>query len=204
MWVRRCCTANWPGSPRTRCWGGWSGPCRAHWTARGGVLGRLEGEVLGTCQDAWEALEHRSNPSGRTERGERLAYLSLLLIPLARSLPQREKDEPDPGALPPSVRHCIEAFEADPARPWTLEHLAHSMGQSAAHLSRLFTRTTGLPPLAYLNRWRLEQTAMQVVQTERAFHQIGAEWGWLDANLFTRRFKAHFGLAPSAFRRRYR
>ena len=107
-------------------------------------------------------------------------------------------------SLPAVVLDCIEQFERDPARPWTLELLVRSSGLNPSHFSRLFARATGLPPLAYLNRWRLEQTAMQVVQTERAFHQIGAEWGWLDANLFTRRFKAHFGLAPSAFRRRYR
>ncbi len=172
---------------------------------RAGVLwGRLEGKALRECQSYWETLERLSIASVQAERGEWVGQLLLLLTRLARGLPSQARNTAQAPSLPAMVLECIEQFERDPARAWTLEQLTRSSGLHPSHFSRLFTRATGLPPLAYLNRWRLERAAVQLAQTEYPIAHIGAEMGWMDANLFSRRFRKHFGLSPSAFRQRYR
>jgi len=168
------------------------------------LWGTLEPERLQECQGCWETLERLSSASVEAERGELVGQLLLLLTRLAQGLPTQAKNTAQAPSLPAVVLDCIEQFERDPARPWTLELLVRSSGLHPSHLSRLFTRATGLPPLAYLNRWRLERAAVQLAQTEHPISQIGAEMGWMDANLFARRFREHFGSSPSTFRQRYR
>jgi AraC family L-rhamnose operon transcriptional activator RhaR len=54
--------------------------------------------------------------------------------------------------------------------------------------------------MAYLARVRAETAAALLLQTERSITDIAAAGGWPDANYFARRFRQHFGLAPSAYR----
>ncbi|MFJ9822859.1 helix-turn-helix domain-containing protein [Streptomyces sp. NPDC101160] len=60
------------------------------------------------------------------------------------------------GLRDPEIAAAISLLDEDPARPWTVEELAHRVGVSRATLSRRFTDLVGESPLAYLTRWRLE------------------------------------------------
>ncbi len=171
---------------------------------QGVLIGRFEGAALAECQTYWEELERTSEKTDYLGRGELMGRLLLLLTSVAKGLEPLPENHRQAPTLSDAIRNCIEGFEADPAHPWTLKQLSQQAKLNPSHLSRLFTRATGLPPLAYLNRWRLEQAAMRLVQTEDAVAQIGAELGWTDANLFTRRFRIHFGRSPSAFRQQHR
>jgi AraC family transcriptional regulator, L-rhamnose operon transcriptional activator RhaR len=62
---------------------------------------------------------------------------------------------------------------------------------------------TGLPPMAYLARQRVEAAAEQLLHTESSVSQIGRAVGWPDQNYFARRFKAHFGLSATEYGNRF-
>jgi len=165
----------------------------------GAVTAVLDEVALEDCLGWLTQLELLSKPDRPPERAELLAYLLLVLGRIARQVAVTVA-VPSSASVPQSVLVCIRLIEDDPARAWTLSDLARHTQLNASHLSRLFTRATGLPPMAYLGRWRLERAAALLAQTTRAVAEIGAEVGWLDANLFARRFRADFGMNASAYR----
>jgi len=94
-------------------------------------------------------------------------------------------------------------LEADIARPWTLTGLACEMHLTAGHLVRLFKAATGLPPMAYLAQIRAEHAAVLLLHSDEPITAIGRAVGWPDQNYFARRFKAHYGLSATTYRKRF-
>jgi AraC-like DNA-binding protein len=72
----------------------------------------------------------------------------------------------DPVAGP-----ALGALHEAPARSWTVGDLAVRAGVSRAMLARRFAAATGMPPLAYLTRWRMELAKDEL---ERPGTTIGA------------------------------
>jgi AraC family transcriptional regulator, L-rhamnose operon transcriptional activator RhaR len=68
---------------------------------------------------------------------------------------------------------------------------------------RLFKAATGLPPMAYLAQIRAEYAAVMLLHSDGPMTSIGRAVGWPDQNYFARRFKAHYGLTATAYRRRF-
>lgn len=107
-------------------------------------------------------------------------------------------------AVHPAVQHAMRLLEADLAEPWTLERLAAGVNLAPGYLIRLFGRSAGMSPMAYLNRIRAERAAGLLIETELPVASIGATVGWHDPSHATRRFRAVFGLSPSSYRSTFR
>ena len=75
---------------------------------------------------------------------------------------------------------------------------------SPNYLVRLFTKTAGLPPMAYLRRRRLEMATQLLIDSDLLVGEVGNRVGWADANYFARRFRAAFGVTPTVYRARHR
>ena len=69
---------------------------------------------------------------------------------------------------------------------------------------RRFAAATGLPPIAYVQRLRIEDAKRRLERTEAAVDEIGWRVGYEDAAFFRRLFKRTTGLAPGAYRKRFR
>ncbi len=70
--------------------------------------------------------------------------------------------------------------------------------------TRRFKRATGLAPIAYLQRLRIERARELLELTALPVEEIGPQVGYEDAAHFRRLFKRLTGLAPGAYRRRFR
>ena len=57
--------------------------------------------------------------------------------------------------------------------------------------------------MAYLSRFRVETAAAMLLHTDQPVTQIGHSVGWPDQNYFARRFKAHYGLSATTYRKRF-
>ena len=81
----------------------------------------------------------------------------------------------------------------------------HTLGRAVAlspfYLSRLFRQEFGIPPHAYLSRARLERAAELLATTPMSVTQVSERVGWRSVSHFTARFRRHFGVTPSAYRR---
>lgn len=69
---------------------------------------------------------------------------------------------------------------------------------------RHFARATGLTPLAYVQRLRIEDAKRRLERTDTSIDEISWRVGYEDAAFFRRLFKRTTGLAPSAYRKRFR
>lgn len=106
-----------------------------------------------------------------------------------------------PHCTPPRVAQAIRILEAELARPWTRELLAARVYSDPAHLGRQFKTATGLSPMHYLTRLRAERAADLLLRTDQPIGAIADIVGWPDAFHFARRFKAHWGLSATQYRR---
>ena len=88
------------------------------------------------------------------------------------------------------------------AHPWTIAELAREVGLSRTVLSERFKQFLGVPPMAYLTRWRLKLGAGALVSTNLSVAQAALDVGYESEAAFNRAFKREFGLPPSNWRNR--
>ncbi|MFF7472836.1 helix-turn-helix domain-containing protein [Streptomyces sp. NPDC008092] len=87
------------------------------------------------------------------------------------------------------------------ARPLPLERLARAAGVSESTLSRICRRHLGVSPVAGLERLRLARAEPLLWLSNLSLRAIALRCGFPDAYHFSRRFRAVYGMSPSAFRR---
>lgn len=166
---------------------------------RGVVPLRLSDDALEAGRASLEALRGPAEERAGSGRAEQLGHLLLVLGALARAA-GIDRTPPAPRPVHPAVVRAAGLLDADLARTWSLGALAREVSLDPSYLARLFTAGTGLPPVAYLHRARAERAAYLLLSTGESVSAIGAAVGWDDPNLFARRFRAHLGLSPSAYR----
>ncbi|MGW1347270.1 AraC family transcriptional regulator [Kribbella sp. NPDC002412] len=132
----------------------------------------------------------------------RNAYLGPDVFGLLSGALVRGGESPEPAH--PAVQHAMRLLEASIDEPWTLDRLAGLVNLAPGYLVRLFGRTAGISPMAYLNRLRAERAAGLLIETELPIATIGAMVGWHDPSHATRRFRSTFGLSPSSYRATFR
>jgi transcriptional regulator GlxA family with amidase domain len=69
---------------------------------------------------------------------------------------------------------------------------------------RRFVAATGLTPIAYVQRLRVEEAKRRLERTDDSVDEISWRVGYEDAAFFRRLFKRTTGLAPGAYRKRFR
>ncbi|MDQ2643845.1 MAG: helix-turn-helix domain-containing protein [Myxococcota bacterium] len=99
------------------------------------------------------------------------------------------------------------------AQRWLREHFAianpveETMRRSSLAertFKRRFASATGLTPIAYVQRLRIEDAKHRLERTDASVDQISWQVGYEDAAFFRRLFKRTTGLAPGAYRKRFR
>jgi transcriptional regulator GlxA family with amidase domain len=69
---------------------------------------------------------------------------------------------------------------------------------------RRFANATGLTPIAYVQRLRVEDAKRRLERTEASVDEVSWRVGYEDAAFFRRLFRRITGLAPGAYRKRFR
>lgn len=104
------------------------------------------------------------------------------------------------GARDPEVGNALALLHRQPSDPWTVAELARRVGVSRSVLAERFRHFLGVPPMAYLMRWRLQLGAQLLTSTSQGVAQIAAEVGYESEPAFNRAFKREFGSPPARFR----
>ncbi|MEV0621401.1 AraC family transcriptional regulator [Nonomuraea sp. NPDC050404] len=177
----------------------WAGPYSSQ--RRGMLTARLDPAALSECVEPLDALNRLRLRPLSLYRSEIIARLIQFLGRLARFVAQTSGGAG--GHSHPMVVRAMRLMEADPTRAWTLAELADRLHLSRGYLVRRFKAETGLPPMAYLSRFRVELAAVMLLHGDQSITQIGEAVGWPDANNFARRFRAHYGMSASAYRTQF-
>lgn len=69
---------------------------------------------------------------------------------------------------------------------------------------RRFTEATGLTPIAYVQRLRIESAKRRLERSDTPIEKLAWQVGYEDPAFFRRLFRRTTGLAPGAYRRRFR
>lgn len=99
-----------------------------------------------------------------------------------------------------AAAQAVLAMLHDPAHEWTLDELAERAVASRATLVRLFRRTAGVAPLAFLTELRLMLARQRLAASGDPIGQIAADVGYQSEAALSRAFLRRFGVRPGKFR----
>ena len=180
----------------------WTGPLSQG--RRGLLTTHLDEDARLACLDHLKALEGLRNNALGMHRGDIIARLTLILGYVARAVASdRERFAEPIGPTHPVAAQAIQLLEGRIKHQWTIRELADDLHVSQSYLLRIFKSSTGLPPMAYLTKRRVEIAAEMLLHGDQSMNEIGGAVGWPDQNQFARRFKAHFGLSGTSYRARF-
>lgn len=92
----------------------------------------------------------------------------------------------------------------DVSSPQTLKALSREYHVNEKYLGQLFKAGTGIPFAEFRNQIRLKRAANLLTETDDKILDIALSVGYSSASYFNRRFMEQYGIAPNAFRKRYR
>jgi transcriptional regulator GlxA family with amidase domain len=89
------------------------------------------------------------------------------------------------------------------ADPIPVENLAREACMSCRTLERRFKKATGEPPLAYIQRLKVETAKRKLVTTNLSFNEICYQLGYENSGSFRKIFVRWAALLPSEYRKRF-
>lgn len=101
-----------------------------------------------------------------------------------------------------TVKQIINYMTSQYAHPVSIEQMCASLGYNRAYLSRIFKKETGISPVTYLLKLRIDQAKRLLRERpELSVEQISASVGLTDPLYFSRQFKRFCGQSPTSYRK---
>lgn len=112
--------------------------------------------------------------------------------------------QPQPASVPGTdearVRKAMLLMERNLERPLPAGFVARQVGLGSRQLERLFRRELGTTPSAFAMQLRLQRARELLQHGQAPIYDIALQCGFVNDSHFARRFRAVFGMAPSAAR----
>jgi transcriptional regulator GlxA family with amidase domain len=109
-----------------------------------------------------------------------------------------------PRAERSTLRAVQTQIEAAPGGDHCLPNLAAAASMSVRHFTRVFTGEVGESPSRFVERTRLEAARRELETTGDTLDVVAQRCGLGSAETLRRVFQRHLGVAPDAYRRRFR
>ncbi|NUP49966.1 MAG: AraC family transcriptional regulator [Catenulispora sp.] len=159
--------------------------------------------VLRACVDRLveEVTAQRTGAAFAVRQHAQLLLLELLRAYLGQA-------ELPPGWLraltDDRLRPALTLMHSEPGRPWGLEELARAAAMSRTSFAVRFRSVAGVPPLTYLNGWRMLLARQALRDDDVRIGTLAARLGYTSESAFSTAFKREVGEAPLRYRYRLR
>ncbi|WP_329378108.1 helix-turn-helix transcriptional regulator [Streptomyces sp. NBC_01716] len=117
------------------------------------------------------------------------------------------------AALPPGwlrlltderLRAAVTLMHCEPGTAWRLETLARTAAMSRTAFATRFRSVAGMPPLTYLNRWRMLLARRALRDGNDNVGALASALGYASESAFSTAFKRETGEPPLRYRKRVR
>lgn len=98
------------------------------------------------------------------------------------------------------LRPAVRLMHAEPGKPWRLDELARAAAMSRTSFAERFRVVAGVPPLAYLNAWRMLLAQRALRNGETRVGPLAYELGYTSESAFSNAFKREVGMSPLRYR----
>lgn len=115
--------------------------------------------------------------------------------------PQRRSIVQRSGIYHAGLVTCIELMESNVEQPLATSELAQMVNVSNRQLERLFRSYLQTTPTLYYQQLRLKAGYELLKQTTMSVLEVASATGFSSSDYFSRRFRAQFGLSPTAARK---
>lgn len=162
------------------------------------VLSATEGGLIpASLEGIMEAFYANQESAHLTSLG----YLYLIIGESAERLSSTSRLPGAGSQIKRTVKQMIHYMSSQYAHPISIEQMCDSLGYNRAYLSRIFKQETGISPVTYLLKLRIEKSRQLLRERpELSVEQISASVGLTDALYFSRQFKRFCSLSPTAYR----
>ena len=170
---------------------------------RGEILARRKMPLLlpgaGSARHWIEEVVRASGHEGNPFQDWRLRAALLGLF--AEALSPQTKEASD-GQLRPRQREELEKWaHRDGKVQVAPAQLASQLGLSPDYFTRLFRKTYGVSPRAWIVRERIRMAAARLLESNLNISEVAGEFGYQNIFFFSRQFKQVMGQSPNQYRR---
>jgi AraC-like DNA-binding protein len=95
---------------------------------------------------------------------------------------------------------ALQAIHIDPGYSWSLEELARLSTMSRTSFIDRFRLATGVPPITYLQQWRIRLAERELRAGETPVKSLAARLGYGSESSFSNAFKRAVGVSPRRYR----
>jgi AraC-like DNA-binding protein len=121
-------------------------------------------------------------------------------------LAQHKRDIVNPAldsAIDHMMKQAIQFLTLQFTQPISIAHMSNMLGYHRTHLCKLFRQTTGLSPMQYLLKIRMQRAEL-LLASSMTIDQVASSVGYSDALYFSKKFRKWQGLSPSEYRKTLR
>lgn len=97
------------------------------------------------------------------------------------------------------LRQAVEFIHSNLAEDFSLKTLSDLVALSPFHFTRMFKKSTGLPPHQYLIKCRVKRAKQLLLSSSESLANIAVQSGFCDQSHFTAHFKRAYGVTPKTF-----
>ena len=108
------------------------------------------------------------------------------------------------GLAPFQLRRVSDYIRKHSSNTVTLENMASAAGLSVFHFARMFKAATGITPMQYVLRCRLERAREILLTEDVTISEVALETGFCDQSHLSTHFKRMYGVTPKQFVREAR
>ncbi|MCR8631048.1 AraC family transcriptional regulator [Paenibacillus radicis (ex Xue et al. 2023)] len=126
-------------------------------------------------------------------------YLRLILAEYGQKRSSANVPVEDSQGIQQQVEQAIRWLTLQYHQPISIEQMAQSLGYHRTHLSKMFKQHTGMSPMNFLLKIRMERAKL-LLQETLTIEQVASSVGFSDALYFSKQFRKWFGRSPSDYR----